>query len=188
MKSLSIMITFAGILGAACLVRPQVGSPTSNVMVRHVGSDYAIFYNPPTATFYLFQFNTAPAIPNQPVLVSFAPQELRLSDSNTKKPAVYSLSNNVYGIASMSGEGYQQRLLTGSGASLAFVSDIDTALEEVSCKCYRDNGRQYKDCDSGGEGANGCEVTDGGGVATANWQHHCQVSCHTGYYACCNKK
>jgi hypothetical protein len=86
----------------------------------------------------------------------------------------------------MKGDRYERSLLNTSEGSIGFVSAGTIIIEEaIDCHCVTNN--TLTECDSRAPGSNGCEITDGGGVASANWNHHCQVSCNGGYYACCTE-
>jgi hypothetical protein len=67
------------------------------------------------------------------------------------------------------------------------VADRDGATSQVGCD-GEDSGACYSDWSLGGAGGGSCDV--GGYPATAcsasNGTFTCQVTCPTGYYACCN--
>lgn len=154
------------------------------------GNGFSLFFNPPTGAFYLLQTTEKLSVPASVTFQSFSKESgLTIKDSRSAHTINYSIGGQVLGMATFSGSRYASQLTTTApNGTVAFVGNVGDVIFELSCHCRRNGTAQPEGgCQSGGDGSTGCEITDGGGFATGNWNNHCQVSCASGYYACCNE-
>ena len=191
-KPLTMKILLISILSLslACLYSTNHAdvNPSSKGGLIHVsGNDFTLFFNLESEDFYLLQAKEKITVPKD---CSFQRYDkaggLVVFDNNTSGTTAFHLGDQIYGIAHMSGEKYTKSLILNTKEGVNFVPNPGGVIEELSCACYPSSSGS-RSCDSGGEGSNGCEITDGGGTGTINWNNQCQVSCNTGFYACCNE-
>ncbi|MDZ4706040.1 MAG: hypothetical protein SH848_19085 [Saprospiraceae bacterium] len=186
MKFILIFSLSAAWLFSNVLFEMPASSSKDSSLIYASGEGFVVFYEKTSKDFYFLQTSEPIVVPENPSLFSYDKSgKLELRKEDGKSKVVYKLGGAIFGIAKMGGENFEKRLLINSGQELSFVPNVGDVVAELACGCVS-NGIS-SECDSGGAGSTGCEITDGGSVAGVGWTNHCQVSCSAGHYSCCNE-
>lgn len=115
------------------------------------------------------------------------------NEDNTQE--IYKHNANIYGIgkirAELSNSLFKEMVLSRSNQNYYDYSTYNEPddIGAVKCGCIKYIAKKKpNNCQSGGEGSTQCGITDGGGVATAQWNNQCEVSCGANSYSCCAKE
>ena len=181
-----ILITM-GILCSFFFSQKGSEGNASTLLKYHIGAkgDYVLFFNPTDSLFFLVQTTQKVVVPNECKFASYSKSELSIIDAVTQKATTYKVGGDIIGISKMGGPRYFQAFTTEAGGSIQIDANPDSDVWGLVCNCVSNS--TTTSCQSGGLNSNGCEITDGGQVAGVAWTNHCQVSCNTGFYACCNE-
>ncbi|HMO40240.1 MAG TPA: hypothetical protein PKC76_04010 [Saprospiraceae bacterium] len=163
----------------------------SLIVFKFKESMYILDFKDSVTYFIQYQdFNKIPKV--IPSTVTYNKNKNILITNNENENASLVLDGNIFAIGKFNGlpleklsiDNLQQR-------SNEFYFeypwlDAPDDVAEVKCGCVGvKDKKQPTNCKGGGPSSTQCAVTDGGGVATANWHHHCEVTCGSGTYACC---
>lgn len=144
-----------------------------------------LFLNRTDTSYYYVSLASSVTMPALVSFASYVPGNLVVRNSSTTALITFSTNSNANGISYLKGTGYDSLfLMTYQGE---IYIDYDPPIDLISCKCFPDEDAEDHDCDSGGEGSSGCEVTDGGETGPIGWHNHCSVDCKPGFFACCNE-
>lgn len=189
-----ILFSIVGLCMAVCStstskVEANVPETADGEIISHVTASYTLLCDPSTKNFFYLQTKAGLDLPQRARLASFSKGVVSLYELAEGKTINLELDERIFGIAHMRGTWYEENLLWKNTQGVqAFVDEPDDLINELSCTCIVvGTPTEPEDCDSGGVGSTGCEITDGGRVASANWTNHCQVSCAEGYFSCCNE-
>ena len=164
---------------------PVLSNRTNPDVLIVKNASWILIFDRLDSTFYFAQHtgNTAnPALPLTGVSIDATIPELLLVGANQTSTTI-GFDQQTYSVGTFSGLTYEQRLLNSTLTN--FLTSWENDIYELSCKCIPKG--DAAECEQGGSGSSGCEVTDGGGIGSANWNNHCSVTCENMHYACCNE-